>query len=190
MKLKNAFTLMELLAVIAIIAILAALLFPALNSSFEKGRRAKCINNLRQIVSGLFLYMGDSEGKTPLLPSPTAQWGFMDALGKSVPEYKAFQCPSAKGTNSGAECANFINPTNPAAFTDYMMNNSPKFMGKPRSSFKRMDWVVAFTDFSPRHGGGRNVAFMDGRVEYRTEGDLNGMDPDGRSPWEDWGFYF
>jgi len=60
---RHGFTLIELLVVIAIIAILAAFLTPALSSALEMGRRASCLNNLRQHGVAVQAYAGDHDEK-------------------------------------------------------------------------------------------------------------------------------
>jgi len=56
---KTAFTLVELLVVIAIIALLAAILFPVLGRVREAGRRTVCLSNMKQIGSGMLMYISD-----------------------------------------------------------------------------------------------------------------------------------
>jgi prepilin-type N-terminal cleavage/methylation domain-containing protein/prepilin-type processing-associated H-X9-DG protein len=62
---KSGFTLIELLVVIAIIAILAALLLPVLASAKKNAAQAFCLNNLKQLGTGMIMYVDDNSGAFP-----------------------------------------------------------------------------------------------------------------------------
>ncbi len=125
------FTLIELLVVIAIIAILAAILFPVFASAREKARQTSCLNNLKQLGTGLYTYLGDFDDTYPMArlsdgkKTPKVDWGNYHCspwnwkralLAGYVKAVEVFKCPSNDevwgvidgtcGTNTGGDESN------------------------------------------------------------------------------------
>jgi prepilin-type N-terminal cleavage/methylation domain-containing protein/prepilin-type processing-associated H-X9-DG protein len=120
MNTKKAFTLIELLVVIAIIAILAAILFPVFAQAREKARATSCLSNVKQLGTGLMMYVQDYDETMTLnayadpprvadgahfVNCSTPRW--MDVLQPYVKNVQIFNCPSdpfanISGTVAGA----------------------------------------------------------------------------------------
>jgi prepilin-type N-terminal cleavage/methylation domain-containing protein len=79
------FTLVELLVVIAIIGLLAAILLPTLSATRERARQTLCLNNLRQFMNAIQMYMNDYNDYPPWLSS---------LYSKYCDNKKTYICPS------------------------------------------------------------------------------------------------
>jgi prepilin-type N-terminal cleavage/methylation domain-containing protein len=157
---NKAFTLTELLVIIAIIGILAALLLPVLSRAKASGKRTSCLNNLKQIATGVHMYAGDFNGIlfpiiNPSEPffSPLAfyEWTAYDPLMRSYvglkgapsPQDKLFACPAdtfyywATGGGSSLVRKSQHLQSN-ASFSSYAFNAGNAVFRNPKKPFPGM----------------------------------------------------
>ncbi|HOF88800.1 MAG TPA: prepilin-type N-terminal cleavage/methylation domain-containing protein, partial [Armatimonadota bacterium] len=110
---RAGFTLIELLVVIAIIAILAAILFPVFAKAREKAFQTSCLNNQRQLVTAILMYVQDHEETFPLVKDV---WPLFSQEGKVlVCPTKGEKYPNGYGYAVGLSARALGDVTSPVA---------------------------------------------------------------------------
>lgn len=172
-----AFTLVELLVVLAIVAVLAALVTPAVGTAIERGRAAKCVNNLRQIGVAFQQYAADHdyrfpaiETEPPSLPADVENKGTaLEVLGPYGISLDTLTCPS-----DAATLRNVDKHGTSYHFSPVLQDETPAsvriYSRRGIFQIQNVSWLTIATDYQPVHSGNRvglNVLKADGRVIQR-----------------------
>ncbi len=145
---------------VLMLPILAAMLLPALGRAKARAQSIGCMNNMKQLALGGLMYANENKNRLP----SGAHW--CDAIGKYVPNPRAFQCPAAQTTQrcdyamnarlAGIETSKVTDPAQTVLFfeTDGGWNLS----GGPELTVSR-----------PRHRNAIGLVFADGHSEIATQ---------------------
>jgi len=189
MKIR-AFTLIELLVVIAIIAILAAILFPVLARAKDAAKKVVCISNLKQLGTGITMYLEDYDDRLPGMTDGTpgqnvvGGWIVYDQFGNSsaghfLPEKGSiysyvgspgiYVCPTdrdgSQSKNSYALNGCLLEP--PFKMTGFNVGRSATSIASPSDMTLLGEEGVGTSPFAlEAYGRGTNDGFLNPDVDH------------------------
>ncbi len=187
-------TAVELLVSLVMVAVLFALSYPAVNKVLQRSRTAQCINNLRQLATGVFNYAADHAQAFPVntpVPKALHAWYMPISGGADTLNAKLYEAVYVQHAGYLLRKAPFFCPENPAkgssaGWTNYAMNYY--LIGLKTHSIKGVKamltdsyetdplecWYLTRGPYAtqgkvwygtqPLHGRQINVAFTDGHV--------------------------
>jgi prepilin-type processing-associated H-X9-DG protein len=171
MRNRSGFTFLELIVSLSLIMVLVALLFPVFARTRESARRTSCESNLRQIATACHLYAMDNNGHLP--PDPGGNvW--VEMIQPYVKNHNVFTCPSESPEEHRRYSANY-----PVSAGSVSADIAYHYRGGLSNDDSGDEPLVR--DWESWHAGGLNVAFLDGRVEWESDGQPHSI-PGGKRP--------
>ncbi len=141
-----------------------AILLPALTQFpiFKQAREAayidRCMDNLKKLSQAMLLYAHDHGGSLP----PASQWS--DAVRPYVSSERVYRCPSVERQGYGYAMNSNLSMHALGQLADPA--GTPLLYDSSNLSWNASDPFTTLPT-PPRHLGGNNIAFADGRVELR-----------------------
>lgn len=184
MKLRNGFTLVELLVAVAVAAMLLAVSVGAVARARDAGARAACKSNLRQLATAAMAYAADHDGRFPPAAADMAsgnslRWhgkkagGAFRPEGGTLTEYlggasgQVRRCPGAPPTEDGFEsgCGGYgYNLSGVGSCTEHpeaAAGGDPYAEGMPGAFFTNAAGIVMFTDTAYVSGSGKKAKLIE-----------------------------